>query len=538
MVSAATTTRVSCKLGAIAPGLVFGLLLLACNSQVARVDERPEQPDGAVEPVVDLAVRPFDIALPPPDLTVGPDLGGKPPGTSCTSDKECVSGVCKPVGSGGGSICVAPCRMQSDCAALPGGLFCEPKTAGSADGYCIPPSPAHCASCSVDSDCGVLAERCSVAPGDIAAACHIDCALSATACPTDYACTSVDEPGPMPGTLVNRKLCLPKTKVCLDALGGYCDRVSLPQDCARQNDAGSCIGQRTCLPGGRYDKCGATAPQYKRCTDMDPPGCMLKLAPDATTSRLNCGMCGHACAADEDCCSSVCKKLTTATDCGSCGKSCAAGSGCCGGSCTALNTVQNCGGCGQSCPGQGLTTNEVFCDAASRTCGMTCRGDNYDVDSNPGNGCELLDSLPPGHSQPTAASRGSKSCSDTTSQDTFNAGVPSDRRAHKNPPVDSFSGSVGAAPDWWLVHGDGGFLCVDDYSVTLRTSGGSTSSCYTLTLFTNKTTDSVTVNGSSWGSISGGSGSYSDGSDLYFKIEKTCSSPAPENVSYTVEYHL
>ena len=159
MVSAATTTRVSCKLGAIAPGLVFGLLLLACNSQVARADERPEQPDGAVEPVVDLAVRPFDIALPPPDLTVGPDLGGKPPGTSCTSDKECVSGVCKPVGSGGGSICVAPCRMQSDCAALPGGLFCEPKTAGSADGYCIPPSPAHSA---ITSSSGAAASAVTV----------------------------------------------------------------------------------------------------------------------------------------------------------------------------------------------------------------------------------------------------------------------------------------------------------------------------------------------------------------------------------------
>ena len=392
MVSAATTQRVSCnvggKLGALASVLILGLL--ACSSEVAKVDERPGQPDAAVEPAVDLAVRPFDIALPPPDLTVGPDLGGKPPGASCTGDKECISGVCKPVGSGGGSICVAPCRMQSDCAALPGGLFCEPKTAGSTDGYCIPPSPTHCASCSADSDCGVLAERCSLAPGDIAPACHIDCALSAAACPTDYACTSVDEPGPTPGSMVSRKLCLPKTRVCLDALGGYCDRVSLPQDCARQNDAGSCLGQRTCLPGGRYDKCGATAPQYKRCTDMDPPGCMLKLAPDATTNRLNCGMCGRACAADEDCCSSVCKKLTTATDCGSCGKSCAAGSGCCGGSCTALNTVQNCGGCGQSCPGQGLTTNEVFCDPASRTCGMTCRGDNYDVDSNPGNGCDVL----------------------------------------------------------------------------------------------------------------------------------------------------
>ena len=72
----------------------------------------------------------------------------------------------------------------------------------------------------------------------------------------------------------------------------------------------------------------------------------------------------------------------------------------------------------------------------------------------------------------------------------------------------------------------------------MTTAGGSTSSCYTLTITTNKTTDRVTINGNTWGSISGGSGSYSDNSDIYFKIEKTCTSPAPESVRYTVEYHL
>ena len=445
-------------LGVVAP--LLGLLLLACNTPVNSVDDRTPRDFSMVtviEPTPDLAQGPRDLASTPPDLRVGPDLGGKLPGASCGADAECMSGACKPVGAGGGSICVAACRMQSDCTALPGGLFCEPKAAGASDGFCIPPSPTHCASCTVDSDCGVLAEHCSAAPGDLAAACHIDCSLSSAACPSDYECAGVDEAGPTPGTMITRKLCLPKTKVCLDSLGGYCDRVALPQSCARTNDAGSCLGQRTCLAEGRFDKCGATAPQFKHCSDMDPPGCMLRLAPDATTSKLNCGSCGHSCGADEDCCSSVCKKLSTATDCGLCGKSCAAGSGCCGGSCTALDTAQNCGSCGTVCPGQGLTTDEVSCDAMTRTCGMTCRGDNYDVDKNASNGCEVLDAVPPGHSQPTAASRGSKSCSDTASSDTFSAGVPSDLRVHKNPPVDSFSGTVGAAPDWWIVHGDGGF---------------------------------------------------------------------------------
>jgi hypothetical protein len=88
------------------------------------------------------------------------------------------------------------------------------------------------------------------------------------------------------------------------------------------------------------------------------------------------------------------------------------------------------------------------------------------------------------------------------------------------------------------VRGDGGFLCVDDYDVTITTSGGSSASCYLLTVTTNKRSDSVTVNGASSGNVSHGSGGYSDGSDIYFKIEKSCSSPAPEIVSYTVDYHL
>lgn len=519
----------------------FSLLVvvaLACNSRVIPTEDTPPDLAGLGGTYADFGNANLDLLGSPKDLGPVADLSGKPSGATCTQDAECISGACKPVGSGGSSICVVSCRSQADCAGLPGGLYCEPQAAGDKDGFCIPPSPLHCASCQTDRDCGALAERCLLAPSDIAPACHIDCSLSAAACPSDYECTSVEDPGPGPGPATMRKLCLPKSKVCLDALGGYCDRVALPQPCERQNKAGSCTGQRTCLAGGRYDKCGAMAPQYKRCEDMDPPGCMLNLAPDAAVTKQNCGMCGHACAADQDCCGGTCKPLNTASDCGACGNACAAGSGCCSGLCTDFGTVSNCGSCGNICPGQGLANNDVFCDAGTRTCGMTCRGDNYDVDTNPANGCELLDALPPGHSQPTAASRGSKPCNDTSSRDSFSSLVPSDKRVHNNPPVDSFSGTVGAAPDWWVVHADGGTFCLDDYEVTITTSGGSASSCYTLSIYTNKLSASVTVNGASRDGLSGGSGSYSDGSDIYFKIEKSCSSPGPENVSYTVDYHL
>lgn len=522
----------------LGPLLSLSLSSLGCNTQTMMIDEeearRRDLSSG--DPRPDLSTPPFDLAS-PRDLSPVPDLSGKPDLSPCTSDSECNSGACRPVGTDGASICVRGCRNQMDCAALPGGLFCEPKSAGSSDGFCVPASSRHCASCRKDSDCG-LSGRCLQAPGDIAPACHVDCSLSVAACPSDYECLDVPD-GSSGGDMgvSSRKLCVPKAKLCLDSLGGFCDRVSLPQTCWRENDAGACTGQRSCLPGGRYDRCAATTPQYKRCGDMDPPGCMLKLAADATSSKQHCGRCGNACGTNEDCCAGTCKPLDTVSDCGVCGKSCAAGSGCCGGSCTALNTVSNCGRCGNVCPGLGLSSNDVFCQAGSLTCNMTCRGDNYDIDTLMSNGCEVLDQVPPGHTQPTAASRGSKDCYDGASQDNFSSIVPSDQRVHTNPPVASFSGSVGAAPDWWVVHADGGTFCVNDYLVSFTTRGGVPTPCYRLSIFTNKKSDSVTLSGNSFGSMSSGASSYSGGSDIYFLVEKLCSS-APELVSYTVDYHL
>lgn len=518
--------RASIVLSTVGFSLVFG-----CSTQVQTGPDAP--PDLAVVPIEvgDFALPPADLATAPPDLRSVEDLG-KPVGASCSGDADCTSGACRKVGSGGSSICVGRCRAQTDCDALPGSVTCQPEKAGDASGLCLPPSPNHCASCDKDSDCGGLAERCLIGTGDTAPACHLDCSLSATVCPADYDCAQVDDGGKP------RKLCLPKTKLCVDSLGGYCDRVALPQLCGRKNDAGQCSGQRACLAGGRYDRCGAPVPQWKKCGDMDPPGCMLKLAADAVGSKQNCARCGDACGGDEDCCGGSCKKVNTISDCGACGKSCAMGSGCCAGACTALDTVQNCGMCGNACPGQGLSNNDVYCDAMKRSCGMSCRGDNYDVDKSAANGCEILDVLPPGHTESSASGRGSRDCNDTASRDTFGAGVPSDEREHKNPPVVSFSGTVGAAPDFWSVRATGGILCVNDYEVTFSTFGGSASSCYTLTIQTNKKTESLTINGSTWGRLSSGSGSYSGGSDIFFKIEKTCTSPMPENVSYTVDYHL
>ncbi len=428
----------------------------------------------------DLYVRPPDLGNASADLLASTDgpKGGKSQGDNCAADDECASGLCRPLGDGGQKICVTACKAQADC---PGGTFCSPSTVGSPTGYCIANSPFHCSSCKTDKQCGNLTERCLLSPGDIEAACHIDCALAGPdACPTDYECDTVQDGAQM------RRLCLPQIRVCLDALGGFCDRNSLPQTCDRTNASGSCVGQRTCINNKRYDKCAAQAPQFKMsCATMDPAGCMLTYAPGVTATADNCGVCGNA------------------------------------------------------CPGLGLATDDVACtDPGKKQCGLTCRGENYDVDGNPANGCEQAHTTPPGHTQPTAADRGHKPCTDGASTDDYGNKLFSDARVHTNPGVASFNGTIGSAPDYWSVEADGGFFCVDDYSVTFTTSGGGDTTCYRCTIITNNRTDSVIVNGHGSASMSSGSGSYSDGTTIYFKIEKFCNLPVQESVAYSVHYHL
>lgn len=475
------------------------------------------------------------------DLTPPDDLVfvGKVPGESCDKDGDCQSMLCKATLAGSAQkICVSPCKAQPDCAMF-FNSFCEAITAGSADGYCVPRSPAHCTSCAMDSDCGGLAERCIKAPGDIALACHVDCALAGTAaCPPDYTCSMVPDGNAM------RQLCVPKSGVCLDAIGGYCDRVNLPQPCARTNGAGSCTGQRACLQNsGRFDKCGAQAPQFKMtCQDMDPAGCMEQFSQAAISTKMNCGMCGKSCGQQEDCCNMACASLNTPQNCGACGKTCGKNEACCNGQCAAVADADNCGACGNKCPGVGQPGDEVACtDPQNMKCSFTCKGENYDVDNNPANGCEQNHGTTPGHTQGNATSLGSSVCDDSA-MTTFSGTIMSDARSHLNPPLDGFDNGVGSAPEYWSIVGTGKsnfFTCVNNYGITITTSGGGNNPCYKLTLTTDKVTNNMIVSGSGSNTISTNSFTqYSSGSTLYFKIEKVCQLPTQEAVSYKVQFHL
>lgn len=406
---------------------------------------------------------------------------GFPLGADCTKDADCQSMLCKPVVIGTNPVCVIPCTTQADCGTGTA-FFCESVTAGSANGYCIPHSPAHCLSCTADVDCGSLSEVCFKAPGDNTTACHIDCTLAgASACPQDYACTDQTVGGQA------RKLCRPKViPTCLDSVGGFCDRLTIPQPCLRTNGAGSCIGERACLAGSkRFDKCSAASPQCKTdCSIQDPAGCTESYCPGAT------------------------------------------------------NTPANCGTCGNVCPGYQKPNDNVTCQGGT-TCTFSCQGENYDVNNSQGDGCEAVDSPQGNHTQSAPANEGAVSCNDGNGHTVhFTGQLLSDKRVHETPAVVGFDTASGSAPDWYSINGTGGSFCQNDVTLTLSVQGSGSPTCYKLTVITDKHTYTCQTDATGNCGINQTVSQYSDGSTLLIEVQKTCGTNLIENVTTIVDGHL
>ncbi len=404
---------------------------------------------------------------------------GLPLGAPCSDDAECASNTCEEVFLDlPDRVCVERCFGQDDCPEG-GDFFCEAISPGAMDGYCIPRSPAHCAPCENNSDCGYFTETCLTAPGSAQSACHVDCALAgADACPPDYSCTAV--------VLGNttRQLCVPDEPLCADALGGYCDHVAGPLACSRANADGVCVGERSCdAATERFTACGAATPSCKAsCDDADPAGCMLE-----------------ACGGGDD-------------------------------------TVEHCGMCNNPCPGVGAPNAEPTC--TDGTCGFACRGESYDVDGNVQNGCEVTDAPLGNHTQASGVYVGSFPCTDGSSNRNIAGTIPSDTRAHINPSITGFDAATGAAPDWYNLFADGGF-CENEVVLTLSVSGTGSLACYQLRVITNNGTHTCTTNASGSCTINqDGTGVYSDDTTIHIEVKKTCAASSPGAVSYTVTGHL
>jgi len=422
------------------------------------------------------------------DVPIDVAPGGNPAGFPCTKADDCMSGECKAVLAGGStSVCVTPCTAQADCS---DNFFCDPATPGAAAGFCVPRSPAHCKTCSSDAECGSLSEKCGVAAGDTVKACHVDCTIAGQdACPPDYACvdTTLDGTG--------AKVCRPSGGLsCLDALGGFCDRVATPQTCTRTNAAGKCVGQRTCLAAStRYDSCGAQAPVCKMtCSATDPAGCTTEYCPQAVSGPENCGTCGNV------------------------------------------------------CPGHTKPNANVGCTQAA--CTFSCQGEKYNVDNDKNNGCEVSDPYVGNHDTNNATNLGDHGCKDddilTMPSTALSAArLPSDSEIHASPGITGFDPATGSAADFYKVRGTGSILCVNNIDYTLTVTGSAFPSCYHLRIETNKDTYDCDTNGSGTCRINpSGSSKYGDDTTIMFIVSKRnvagCTAAQRDNPSYRVSGHF
>ena len=201
----------------------------------------------------------------------------------------------------------------------------------------------------------------------------------------------------------------------------------------------------------------------------------------------------------------------------------------------------HCGTCA-NCPGSAFndSTANAGCDA-SLQCVFSCKGENYDVDDNPADGCEKEDSPLGNHTQATAINIADAGlpCSDSSSTFSLNGIYISDQRTHQDPSVAGFDTPSGSAPDWFTVVGTGGTSARTTSASACRFYGSSFPTCYTIT-FTTSSGKSYSCSTSSSGActISEGSGSYSDGDTLYWEVTKTCPSSQSEYVTYNVAGHL
>jgi hypothetical protein len=411
------------------------------------------------------------------DEPSGGDGMSPAPAMECKMASDCPSGICRAMTTGAKPTCVTPCKQQADCGS---GLFCEPGAAGSADGTCVPRSAVHCLSCAKDSDCGAASAACFQAPGDTALACHVDCSLAGSnACPDDYACTD---------QMVNgkaRKLCRPKANLhCIDAQGGFCDGQPMAQPCSRTTTVdGTCTGQRACLPESkRFDKCSAAVPVCKAdCAAKDPASCTLNFCAGAAKGPANCGECGKV------------------------------------------------------CPGYMKPNDNVTC-ASNLMCSFSCKGESYDVDFNPANGCEVTDPTLENHEQSTALdiAPGGQSCFDDEPFSLVGEHLLSDKRVHETPDISGFESDTGSASDWFSMRMTGGF-CEANVKVTLQVNGSAHPDCYHLRVvfnsgYTNNCQTSATNGTCTIKDFN--TGLYSTGDIAYLEVSKTCPTDQTEDVTY------
>ena len=361
----------------------------------------------------------------------------------CLADNSDCSGTCSAASCGASKYCTgstcAPLKKQGDACADKS----ECSTGNCVDGYCCESAcTGTCTSCAVThGKCtNTTAPRTGKTCGGTApcnGSCNgssPDCAAASTTTPCGSATCLSSTQLQLAGTCTSQgtcsqstqicAVCLSTTNACADCTPGdkKCSATTggVPQKCDTSghwvNDTACgngqvCSGAGNCVCQSGWTNCGrsgntcynssndsANCGSISGCQDCTANGktCSAGLCacsgttPDACgtgctnfgTDRSNCGSCGHACPAAQNCNGSgVC--------------SCQGNQQLCGASCIDVlgSDIKNCGSCGHQCsPNQYCTVGSCQCNATPIKCGTANVCGTWSFESNTTEGWYLFPS--------------------------------------------------------------------------------------------------------------------------------------------------
>lgn len=333
----------------------------------------------------------------------------KKEGEACMADDRCETGLC----DGAPPVCVRKCsigcKTEEVCTQLTPGRF-----------SCQPDQRRLCQACQLDSDCPYPADKCIVVNSE--KVCGRDCAFDQS-CPTGYVCVN----GRGSDGMTKVQQCSPMVASCACLARG-----ELLQGCSVSNDAGTCMGQKTCDLVNNGITCNAKTPKLETCNGEDDD-CDGRIDEDGMMVSCGVGACMrsvNACAdggialcnpgmpitelcnnVDDDCDGTVDNGFPIDNDrdnCGGCGVRCmlphatptCSSRMCQVSSCdpgwencdtlhpngceveTATNAM-NCGRCGNSCMRPNSTATCV-----AGMCQFQCAAGFIDLNNDPSDGCE------------------------------------------------------------------------------------------------------------------------------------------------------
>ncbi|MBO4350026.1 MAG: hypothetical protein J6A01_03645, partial [Proteobacteria bacterium] len=181
-------------------------------------------------------------------------------GESCISHRECIDGVCLPLGPDNGGVCSTKCETGNDCEE---GWSCRAWTGSeyfSSDTHvCVKETPSRlCLSCAVDGHCNAVGDLCvELEEGRV---CAQDCSLEP--CPTGYTCQMYERDG------ASYAQCLPLDNTCECGAG----KEGMGRACTNNNEFGVCAGWSYCSQvNGEYvwSDCDAQTPAAEICNGKD-----------------------------------------------------------------------------------------------------------------------------------------------------------------------------------------------------------------------------------------------------------------------------